>query len=320
MSQNSPNQSTPQCPPEEIWYDVAAGLVSLAEERHLLGHASTCDFCGPLLRDASVICADGSTPEEEAFLADVGSPSIPAPDSKLKKVISIGSKKSTPAAKDSFESPGRKLWLAIAAMGLLFIGASGWHLYERANSPRVLLAKAYTARRTMEVRFAGAEYSTMRTERGSAISGMDRPIELMKAEPKIRQGLESAPYDLRLLQAKAQAELLEWQFNPAISNLTRALQLNQNDVPLLIDLASANFQKGEAEQAAQFYGQALEWIMKATTLQPQSSVAWFNRAMIQERLFLHRESIKSFEQFLTLESSGGWAQEARQHLDYLKKK
>ena len=145
-------------------------------------------------------------------------------------------------------------------------------------------------------------------------------IELMKAEPKIRQGLESAPYDLRLLQAKAQAELLEWQFNPAISNLTRALQLNQNDVPLLIDLASANFQKGEAEQAPQSYGQALEWIMKATTLQPQSSVAWFNRAMIQERLFLYRESIKSFDQFLTLESSGGWAEEARQHLDQLKKK
>ncbi len=320
MSQNNPNQSTPQCPPEEIWYDVAAGLVSQAEERHLLGHAATCDFCGPLLRDASVICADGSAPEEDAFLANVRSPSIPSPDSKPNNIVSIDTKKPVIAAKGAVESPSRKLWLAIAAMGLVFLGASGWHLYERANSPRVLLAKAYTSRRTMEVRFAGAEYSSMRTERGSAISGMDRPVELMKAEPQIRQGLEAAPYDLRLLQAKAQAELLEWQFNPAISNLTRALQLNQNDVPLLIDLASANFQKGEAEQAPQFYGQALEWIMKATTLQPQSSVAWFNRAMIQERLFLYRESIKSFNQFLTLESSGGWAQEAQQHLDQLKKK
>ena len=319
MSQDSPNQSTSQCPPEEIWYDVAAGLVSPVEERHLLTHAATCDFCGPLLRDASVICSDGATAEEEVFLAAVGSPSIPPNDSKPNNIVSIDGKKHTIAAKGS-EYANRKVWLAIAAMGLLFIGASGWHLYERANSPRVLLAQAYTARRTMEVRFAGAEHSPMRTERGSAISGMDRPIELMKAEPKIREGLESAPYDLRLLQAKAQAELLEWQFNPAISNLTRALQLNQNDVPLLIDLATANFQKGEAEQAPQFYGQALEWIMKATTLQPQSSVAWFNRAMIQERLFLYRESIKSFDQFLTLESSGGWAEEARQHLDQLKKK
>lgn len=280
-------------------------------------HASTCDLCGSLLCEATIVSREGRTEKEEAFLASVRPPTAP-PACKGKVVLIGGSQRVQVAG--GVAGPGLKFWLSVAAMVLLFLVGAAWTMYQKANLPHHLLAKAYTARRTMEVRLADAAYAPMRTERGAAVSSMDRPDSLMEAEPKIKRALAAAPYDPKLLQARAQAELLEWQFNPAIANLNRALQPDPKDVSILIDLASANFQKAEAENAPQYYGTALEVISKVTRLEPQNGTAWFNRAMIQERLKLFREAEKSFEQFLILEKSGGWATEAQQHLIDLKKK
>ena len=59
---------TPECPPEQKWLELAAGLLPSAESDRLLGHAETCGHCGRLLKIAIEDLALDLTPEEEAEL------------------------------------------------------------------------------------------------------------------------------------------------------------------------------------------------------------------------------------------------------------
>ncbi len=53
----------PQCPPDDVWWDIAAGFANQDSDR-FLNHAGECDHCGPLLRQAKDDFADDLTPEE----------------------------------------------------------------------------------------------------------------------------------------------------------------------------------------------------------------------------------------------------------------
>jgi hypothetical protein len=54
----------PACPPEDTWARVATGLIPDREAAPWIAHAAECEFCGPLLREATEDLAVEATPEE----------------------------------------------------------------------------------------------------------------------------------------------------------------------------------------------------------------------------------------------------------------
>jgi hypothetical protein len=63
---------SPQCPPEDVWISVAAGIDSPGSDRYLQ-HAASCDHCGQLLNLAAADFAFELTAQEELQIADLAS-------------------------------------------------------------------------------------------------------------------------------------------------------------------------------------------------------------------------------------------------------
>lgn len=59
------------------WFEVAAGLWPMLKASQLIRHAALCDYCGPRLRAATLLCNTDPTPQEEILLAELKMPSRP---------------------------------------------------------------------------------------------------------------------------------------------------------------------------------------------------------------------------------------------------
>jgi hypothetical protein len=72
LKPNAPGAPSPQCPPDIVWIEVAAGITTENSDNYV-NHAVQCDHCGPLLREAIADFAEELTPEEEARIANLSS-------------------------------------------------------------------------------------------------------------------------------------------------------------------------------------------------------------------------------------------------------
>jgi CHAT domain-containing protein/tetratricopeptide (TPR) repeat protein len=187
-----------------------------------------------------------------------------------------------------------------------------------SRPPGHLIAKAYSERRTLELRIANASYSSMRVRRGQDESRMDRPQSLLDAEAAIARGLRSHPADAAFLTARGDANLLEWSYEAAITDMQEALDAEPKSAIILDGLAMAYFERGEAEDRFEDYGTAFELQSRALQQSPDDPVVRFNRAITASRLFLFKQSMEDFTRYLGMDSSGDWADEARQHLSEVK--
>src|SRR5262249_2633675 len=121
------------------------------------------------------------------------------------------------------------------------------------------------------------------------------------------------------LDRKGRAELLDGDYKSAIVTLRRAKDLNVAPT-ILTDLATAYFERGEAEDNPADYQTALDLLDAVLRQNPDDRVALFNRAIIYERMFLFREAAKDWEKYLSFSSGDDWKEEARQHLAEIQKK
>ena len=190
----------------------------------------------------------------------------------------------------------------------------------REPDVNALLAQAYTEQRNMELRISGAQYAGLRVQRGTEQSLLNRPAPLLKAEELIGNKLASHPLDPVWLQAKARADLLDNNYEPAIQSLERALQIQPDSPSMLTDLASAYFQRAKATDRPIDYGSAVEFLGKALAKSPDDPVALFNRAIACEHAFLYTEAIDDWEHYLRVDPNGPWADEARQRMAALRDK
>jgi len=63
------------CPDDETWPNLAAGLISDEEAARYVAHAAQCDWCGPLLKEAMEDLAQPVTAEEQEALEKLPSAS-----------------------------------------------------------------------------------------------------------------------------------------------------------------------------------------------------------------------------------------------------
>jgi CHAT domain-containing protein/cytochrome c-type biogenesis protein CcmH/NrfG len=339
MNGTRPAESPPRqgdCPDPALWREIAGGLTPPDETLASLEHASRCDHCGPLLREAVAEVADlnGEITEAERTLIAILESARVEWQQRLAQQI-VGTQHSGP---DRESTRWWQRWLvvprlavprlAMAGASLLAIVAVGsWVVVHRINASRnqpaaagQLLARAYTEKRTLELRIAGANYAPLRVSRGPAASFTSRPEPLLKAEALIASQLESHPSDPSWLQAKAQADVLEGKYDAAVEALRRALELEPHSPAILTDLATAYFQRAQQEDRKEDFGAAYEYLSQALRLHPDDPVALFNRAIVAEHQFLYHQALDDWDHYLRVDPGSQWGEEARNRANAIREK
>jgi CHAT domain-containing protein len=307
------------CPENVDWLSVAAGLLPPAQAFALIGHASRCSRCGWLLKAAADHLADEASSEEEAILAALESSSELWQDKMGKALRDCAA---SPRVKPRRPPPLRPWFLLPVAAALVLVAGTVTTLrHFRSLSAQALIADAYAEHRTLELRLPGAGNAPMRLERGSGSSSIDRPSALLKAESLIGDGLRMHPNDVALLDAKARADLLDGNFQPAIEALSRALETDPKAGPALLDLGTAYFLRGEAEgDDEQDYALAIEYQGRALAESPNDTVALFNRAIAEEKAYLYDRAETDWKRFLTTEKDPAWRAEGQRRYEALVQK
>jgi CHAT domain-containing protein len=306
------------CPRPEVWWRFAAGLPTDSSPAVLLDHAAACSHCSAELQAA---LQAAQAPEEAVAgaenLAGLGPEQRASLARRMEDAFQRG-----PGEIETIRRPARKRvawWYAAAAAVAVAAIAGGLIWYGRPTTGQ-LIAQAYSEKRTVEFRLPGASYSPLRIDRAAAPGQLESSAPLLEAELRATQALARNPDDAAALDQKARTELLEWNYNAALPRLLRANQHQPDNVDILLDLALAYFERGETENQAADYGTAVETLSRVLTLRPGDRVALFNRALTEQRLTLYREAERDWEEFLRLEPSGGWADEARDRLQEVRKK
>jgi tetratricopeptide (TPR) repeat protein len=224
--------------------------------------------------------------------------------------------------------PGPKPWILIfqrfaPAAGLAAAAVVGFVSYQQwtlgaAHTGR-LLASAYTARRQMEMRVAGAERGPMRTQMGTESTSLSEPRELMAAKLNISRSIEAHPDDPTWLQLEGRMELLDGKEDAAIAELERAHALRPIDSSILLDLGNALFQKAAKEDDPQLRGQAYERFSEGLRLKPEDPVLLFNHALAAESMRAYTRAGDDWKAYLSIDPKSAWAQEAKRHQDEVKK-
>lgn len=315
-----PTTQLPGCPDNKTWFDIASGVMEPSQALAQVQHASGCDHCGRLLHEA-VADLRGELSEQDAELLAA------LPSARKRWQRRLAQRMAGKVAGDSSQSWWSR-WTAIpriapAAIALVAVLGGTWWLTVHQKQPaaaRSLLAQAYTEQRTMELRIAGAEYAQPKVQLGPSGSFLARSEELLKAESLIADQMVSHPADPAWLQAKAQADLLEGRYDPAVESLRHAVQLAPKSSGLLIDLATAYFQRGQVANQPEDYGAAYEQLSRALATQPDSAVALFNRAIVCEHQFLYQQALEDWEHYLRVDPGSQWSNEARQRADAVRAK
>ncbi len=329
---------TGDCPSASVWREIAGGITPADQTLACVGHASRCDQCGPLLRDALAELTVLNRELSDRERNDIASLESARPQWQQRLAQRIAG--TLHSERDGKPAPSAwwQKWLstprlAMAGASLIAIVSVGsWVVFHQdqisqslfqRNQPSAatqLLARAYTEKRTLELRIAGAEYAPLRISRGPAASFTDRPAALSKAEALIAGQMESHPSDSSWLQAKAEADLLDGKYDAAVEALRRALELEPNSPSLLIDLATAYSQRAQQEERVEDFGAAYEYLSLALKQRPDDPVALFNRAIVAEHRFLYRQALDDWEHYLRVDSSSQWAEEARNRADAVREK
>jgi CHAT domain-containing protein len=314
------------CPGEEVWREISYGVTSPDQTLAYVEHASRCDYCGPLLRAAvaEFINLNGEISEaERRYIATLASAQAQWQQKLARRIT--GSSRTQPGPKSA---PWWQWWLsvprvAMAGAALLAVIAVGSWVAIHRNQPATadkLLARAYTEKRTLELRIAGANYAPLRVSLGPDSSFTSRPPALLKAEALIASQIESHPADPSWLQAEAQGDVLEGKYDAAVETLRHAQQLDPHSPALLIDLATAHFQRAQQADRKEDLGAAYEYLSQALQLSPDDPVALFNRAIVAEHQFLYQQALDDWNHYLRVDANSQWAEEARNRAHTVQKK
>src|SRR5450631_288902 len=324
------------CPGPAVWREVAGGLTPPDQTLPYIEHASRCDYCGPLLREAVAELSNlhGEVTEaERKHIATIES----ARSEWQQKLAQRISGKSQPRP-DTESLPWWQKLLAVPRLGgrlatagaslLAVVAVGSWVVVHRnynddRNQPAAagqFQAPASTEKRTLELRIAGADYAPLRVSLGPAASFTSRPAALLKAEALIASQLELHPTDPLWLQAKAKADVLEGKYDAAVQDLRRALELDPHSPALLTDLATAYFQRAQQEDRKEDFGVSYEYLSQALKLHPDDPVALFNRAIVSEHQFLYQQALDDWEHYLRVDPGSQWVEEARNRANAVREK
>jgi hypothetical protein len=304
------DRPTPDCLDEDDLRHLAAGLSPPDQAAKLTQHASQCDHCGPLLRTYIEDFSDELSPEDEALLGRLKSSSAGWQKKVVQEMLTEAAGASAAKSKKTFSWRWLLAPVALAACAALAFAI--W--YSRRDTPEKvekLLAQAYTEQRTMEMRWPGAKWAPVRVTRGNAQPRFSRPATLLQAEAIIAREQRRNRLSSEWSNLQAQAELLEWHPESAVSIVMSSQGIpNQTNTDLMIALALARFEQAEPSRDVEGYKAAIVLLDHVLAKEPKNTVALFNRAIVEEQLGQLDLARIDWKVFLQYETDPAWAAEA----------
>jgi tetratricopeptide (TPR) repeat protein len=325
----APDQSG--CPKPDEWFPLFAGgggTSAAAMVDALLAHAAQCFTCASRLR----ILTASETEEEEAELRKLAPATsdwqhVLASQLARTPLLDLGLKDSGRVGSGRVERFGRPrasrlyLWAGSGIAATLAIAAVTLFWWQRANSPEQLLAEAYTQSRAFDLRMPGAGFAVMSPQdhlRGNG--GGHESSKLLDARAHIEHQLENAPEDPHWLQLEARAEIQEEKFDQAIDILDRLLATEAVSPSLLLDDATAYFERGTSMGSENDRATALEYLRRADELAPGDTLVLFNEAVVMEDRGQSMNAVETWNRYLRFERDPRWLAEGKSRLQALEQK
>jgi CHAT domain-containing protein len=311
--ESGPESGLESCPEPGQWALLLADEVRPAELKKInamLAHAAGCTLCAQRLRR---LAADASA-EESAALAGLGCAS---PKGRRKLAAELAR---TPRASD--RRPSRLyLWMGAGLAASLLIGLGLMSWWRMVNNPERLMAEAYTQERIFDLRMPGAGFAEVMPEKHLRGGSTGREsAKLLEARARIERHLEAAPEDAHWLQLEARSDILEEKFDPAIDILDRLVAAGPVTASLLLDDASAYFQRGMAAGNENDRTTALDSLRRADELAPGDPVVLFNEAVAMEDRGQLMNAVETWNRYLRFERDPRWLAAGRERLQALEQK
>lgn len=303
------------CPDAGEWMRLVCGDASPAEAEVLLAHASRCNSCSAQLRECMNILGQDLTENETAEAAKLGS-ATPEWSHQL-----AGKLARTPRQASGGKSSRMYLWAGLGLAASVLLSAGIVLRWQRDHAPERLLAQAYTSGRVFDLRMDGAGFAAVNP--GMHLRGGNSGHEnaaLLEARTRIARHLETSPNDPHWLQLQARADILEEKFDSAVDILDRLLAAGPAKSGLLVDDASAYFERGTCSGSESDRATALDYLRRADELAPDDPVVLFNEALVMEDRGQVINAIETWNRFLRFEHDSHWLAEGRSHLNSLESK
>jgi hypothetical protein len=313
---NAPRR--PNCFDDEVLQELAAGILSPAMAEQTMQHVARCTTCGAALRRYIREFSEEQSPNNIAILNQLES-SKPQWQKRLVRELIGG---------------GRRFpWLKIApaAMALaavIFAVVQGPVLLAEFKLHRAQkeVAAAFTERRTTLMRLPAVEHSDYKPfpielgpENGRGLDEV--PTSLHDATGAANNNLRAANRDPRWLQIQGRALL--WESTPsslekAEKDFEKARSSGLATPSLEIDLAASYFERdsrAEHPNLQRTLNLLSEVLSKPDLGRDDRASALFNLAIAYEKTQWWDLAVDTWEKYLKVDSSSGWAAEARKHLE-----
>jgi CHAT domain-containing protein len=311
------NAPRPNCPDNDVLQELAAGILAPAMAEQTMLHVAECKSCGPTLRQYLREFSEEQSPENIAILKELQS-SKPAWQKKLVRE-SIGGGRRFPWLK---VVPGMA---ALAAVIFAFVqGPALWAGFQLHQAQKEVAA-AFVERRTTTMRLPSVDYSpyspfpvVLGAEDGRGVDEV--PTSLHDASGAANKNLRGANADPHWLQIQGRALL--WEATPssldkAEKDFEKARAEGLATPSLEIDLAASYFERdsrAEHPNLQRTLNLLSEVLSKPNLSKDDQASALFNLAIAYEKTQAWDLAVETWEKYLQVDSTSGWAKEARQHL------
>lgn len=318
------NERRPGCPENDVLQELAAGILAPAMAEQTMLHVAECPSCGPTLRQYLNEFSDEQSPENIAILKQLKS-SKPRWQRKLVRELIRR------------DDPFRWLKLvpataALAVMIFGFVEGPGLWTGFQVGKAQSAIGATFADRRTILSRLPGVGYSphnAFPTKLGAEDGlGVDEvPPSLHEASAAANKNLAAKNADPRWLQIQGRALL--WESTPrslekAAKDFERARSQGLATASLEIDLAASYFEidsrNGEPPNLQRTLNLLSEVLSKPNLSKDDQASALFNLAIAYQKTQAWDMAVETWNKYLQVDSTSGWADEARQHLRDAQKK
>jgi hypothetical protein len=287
------------CPGEARLKRAASGASDAQTALSIVQHCTTCDDCARKLKEYAKLFSGDSK-------GDIQRLKTSKPEWQKEFARQLAASQKVHSQRLRYGMAG---WILAA---LLIVGAGiGWYMQQDSVTKiNKQVAAAFTESRNFDLRFPGAEYSELRTDRGSSAMNSRPLAEARAAIERLRPKLQEHP---EFLDAEGRAELVSNDVQGAYDKLKRARTKSPNSTYISTDLAIAECLIADNGQPER-YQVAYELLSQVLEDDNRDTVALFNRAVVSERLREFASATEDWKRLLAVEPKGLWSDEARKRM------
>ncbi len=218
-----------------------------------------------------------------------------------------------------FSSPLVVAALVLIVAGVGFVVWRGFVYQSDVDKGLIALNSAYRQQRPVEARISKLDYAPFVTTRG----GEPERVNTLERDRAERILLDAVRYHQGAASHHALGKfyLTRRDFDKAIEQFEEALKSGPSNAQLHSDLGAAFLEKARAQQSGgkpdgrlELLGLSLEHLNRALALNDSLLEALFNRALCYQDMTLIQQAKEDWLKYLSMDTRGGWADEARRHL------